>query len=67
MTGVDEMVLGFGDERLWDDVCVEDKDDGNIAGFQADIQIVGFQKRMKVLKEVGVEFVAKGAFSTSRF
>ncbi|KAK7444080.1 hypothetical protein VKT23_015478 [Stygiomarasmius scandens] len=63
LSGTDDMVLGVGDERGWDDVSVEDikGDDGADRGaFRAEIRIVKFQKRMRISKEVGVEFVARG-------
>ncbi|THV02029.1 hypothetical protein K435DRAFT_367811 [Dendrothele bispora CBS 962.96] len=57
LSGTDQMLLGA--TMIPDDVVVENLD-GDDQAFAADLRITQFQKRMKISKEIGVEFIARG-------
>ncbi|KAK7444079.1 hypothetical protein VKT23_015477 [Stygiomarasmius scandens] len=59
LSGADEMILGYGDDRICDDYSVEDTT-GDAGGFKVNMKLVKFQKRMKASKNVKVQFIAKG-------
>ncbi|THU96105.1 hypothetical protein K435DRAFT_778699 [Dendrothele bispora CBS 962.96] len=57
LSGTDQMLLGV--TMIPDDVVVENLD-GDDGAFAADLRITQFQKRMRISKEIGVEFIARG-------
>ncbi|KAF5364686.1 hypothetical protein D9758_005607 [Tetrapyrgos nigripes] len=57
LSGTDQMVLGAG--TVPDDVVVENLK-GDEGAFAANLSINQFQKRMRISKEVAVEFIARG-------
>ncbi|THU96111.1 hypothetical protein K435DRAFT_778705 [Dendrothele bispora CBS 962.96] len=59
LSGTDQMLLGAN--VIPDDVVVENLD-GDDGAFAVDLRITQFQKRMRIAKEIGVEFIARGAF-----
>ncbi|KAF5391680.1 hypothetical protein D9757_002355 [Collybiopsis confluens] len=57
LSGTDEMLLG--ESMIPDDVNVENME-GDQGAFAVNFRISHFQKRMRVSKEVAVEFIARG-------
>ncbi|KAI8971013.1 hypothetical protein BD414DRAFT_501376 [Trametes punicea] len=64
LSGSDEIILG-GNVPV-DDVEVEDVE-GDEAGFVAKFRIPMFQKRMRISKEINLEFIAKGRLWLLKF
>lgn len=62
LSGTDEMLLGQG---MYPDSVSIDTSFGDSESFVADIEISQFQKRMRVVKEITVEFIARCKFSLS--